>query len=129
MIKTKCIKDPIEFSDGIRISVMSSHTLDGVIPDTSILDNMYDLHIPELSAPKKLLGDYYKRGLSWNEYETRYLEHIRTTEIQKIIIELIQKYDTITFLCIEEDDSKCHRRLLQEECNRLTVSISIKHEV
>jgi len=108
---------------------MSSQTLDGVIPDTTILDTMYDLHIPELSAPNKLLGDYYKRGISWDEYEFRYLDHIRTPEIQKIIIKLIEKYDTITFLCIEEDDSKCHRRLLQEECNRLTVSISIKHEV
>ena len=76
MIKTKCIKDPIEPSDGIRISVMSSHTIDGIIPDTEITENMYDLHIPELAAPKNLLGDYYKRGLSWSEYEIRYLEYI-----------------------------------------------------
>ncbi len=119
MIKTKCIKDPIEPSDGIRISVMSSHTIDGIIPDTEITENMYDLHIPELAAPKKLLGDYYKRGLSWSEYETRYLEYIRTLDIKLLILDLIKKYDIITFLCIESDDSKCHRRLLQEECIKM----------
>ena len=119
MIKTKCIKDPIEPSDGIRISVMSSHTIDGIIPDTEITENMYDLHIPELAAPTKLLGDYYKRGLSWSEYETRYLEHIRTLDIKLLILDLIKKYDIITFLCIESDDSKCHRRLLQEECIKM----------
>lgn len=119
MIKTKCIKYPIEPSDGVRISVMSSHTLDGVIADTTITKNMYDIHMPELAASKKLLGDYYKRGISWEEYEVRYLEHIRTPDIQEIIIKLIKKYDTITFLCIEPEDSKCHRRLLQEECIRM----------
>lgn len=119
MIKTKCIKYPIESTDGVRISVMSSHTLDGIVVDTTITENMYDLHMPELSAPKKLLGDYYKRGISWEEYEVRYLEHIRTPVIQEIIVNLIKKYDTITFLCIEQDDSKCHRRLLQEECIRM----------
>jgi len=119
MILTKCIKNPIEPSDGIRISVMSSHTIDGIIPDTEITENMYDIHIPELSAPNKLLGDYYKRGISWSEYETRYLEHIRTPYIQSIIINILSKYDIITFLCIESDDSMCHRRLLKEECNRL----------
>ena len=119
MIKTKCIKDPIEPSDGIRISVMSSHTIDGIIPDTEITENMYDIHIPELAAPNKLLGDYYKRGISWSEYETRYLEHIRTPYIQSIIINILSKYDIITFLCIESDDSMCHRRLLQEECIKM----------
>lgn len=119
MIKTKCIKDPIEPSDGIRISVMSSHTIDGIIPDTEITENMYDIHIPELAAPNKLLGDYYKRGISRSEYETRYLEHIRTPYIQSIIINILSKYDIITFLCIESDDSKCHRRLLKEECIKM----------
>lgn len=55
MIKTKCIKYPIEPSDGVRISVMSSHTLDGVIADTTITKNMYDIHMPELAAPKKIV--------------------------------------------------------------------------
>ena len=119
MIKTKCIKDPIEPSDGIRISVMSSHTIDGIIPDTEITENMYDIHIPELAAPNKLLGDYYKRGISWSEYETRYLEPIRTPYIQSIIINILSKYDIITFLCIESDDSMCHRRLLKEECIKM----------
>lgn len=119
MINTKCIKDPIDIADGIRISVMSSHTIDGILPDISITENMYDLHIPKLAAPNKLLGDYYKRGISWEEYEQRYLEHIRRPDIQSIIINLLKTYNNITFLCIEPDDSKCHRRLLYEECIKM----------
>lgn len=118
MIRTKCIKARREASDGVRISVMSSHTLnDGMTPDDSIQSYMYDIHLPELSAPRKLLGDYYKRGISWEEYEIRYLEHIRQPEINDLLKELMVKHNTITFLCIEESDEYCHRRLLKEECD------------
>lgn len=78
---------------------------------------MYDIHLPELGAPRKLLGDYYKRGISWDEYEIRYLEHIRQPEINDLLKELMVKHNTITFLCIEESDEYCHRRLLKEECD------------
>lgn len=120
VIKTKCIKAPQELSDGCRISVMSSHTLnDGVTHDASIKPDMYDLHIPELAPPRKLLGDYYKRGLSWENYEQRYLEHIRKPHIKEIIEGLASHHDVVTFMCIEETDEFCHRRLLKEEIRRI----------
>lgn len=122
MIKTKCIKAPAELSDGTRISVMSMHTLnDGITPDDSIKPEMYDLHITDLAPPKKLLGDYYKRDLSWDEYEIRYLAHIRQPYIQKIIKHILTQYDDITFLCIEPTDDYCHRRLLKLECMNIQI--------
>lgn len=127
IIQTKCIKASKEDSDGIRISVMSSHTLnDGVTVDESIESSMYHMHIPQLAAPRKLLGDYYKHGLSWDEYEKRYLEYIRTPEITDMLIELVSNHPKLTFLCIEDTDEKCHRRLLMEECNRLQRQISMR---
>ena len=99
---------------------MSLHTLnDGVTPDRSIEPHMYDVHFPGLAPPRKLLGDYYKRGLSWEEYEKRYLEHLRTPYVKKFIEGLINSYKVITFLCIEETDEQCHRRLLKEEIGRI----------
>ena len=70
MLKTKCILEPKEISDGLRISVMNRHTLnDGVTPDLRIDSSSYDLWFPWLAPPNLLLGDYYKRGLPWEQYE------------------------------------------------------------
>ena len=39
MLRTKCIKAPIESEDDLRVSVMSRHTLaDGITPDPEIND-------------------------------------------------------------------------------------------
>jgi len=120
MIYTKCIKSPRTHSDGVRISVMSSHTLeDGKTLDTSIEPHMYNIHIPELAPPRKLLGDYYKRGLSWEEYERQYLDYIHQPEKIELIKELMIKHKNITFLCIEESDEHCHRRLLKSVCDEI----------
>lgn len=88
-------------------------------PDTSIEPHMYNIHIPELAPPRKLLGDYYKRGLPWDEYEKQYLEYIRQPEKIELIKELMIKHKNITFLCIEENDEHCHRRLLKSVCDEI----------
>ena len=76
MIKTKSIILPKEDSDGLRISVMSRHTLnDGVTPDLRIDSRSYDLWMPIFAPTPKLIGDYYKRNLTFEKFEQRYLEN------------------------------------------------------
>lgn len=121
MLKTKSILYDKEDSDGLRISVMSRHTLnDGVTPHPEITDLSYNKWLPILAPPEKLLGDYYKRGLPWNQFEQKYLDYIRQ---QKVQIEVQKLAETsldsiITLLCIEESPEFCHRRILAEECKR-----------
>ena len=124
MIKTKSIILPKEDSDGLRISVMSRHTLnDGVTPDL----RSYDLWMPIFAPTPKLIGDYYKRNLTFEKFEQRYLEQIRKPEIQNQIRNLIElgTYSTITLLCIEDSPENCHRRLLAEECKNWRRSLEL----
>lgn len=72
ILRTSCILIPRSPIDGIRISVMSRHTLnDGKTPDHRLM-GMFDEHRPELGPAPKLIGDYY-RGLSWAEFAEKIL--------------------------------------------------------
>lgn len=120
MLRTKSILAPKENYDGVRISIMSRHTLnDGVTPDLRIKENSYNEWRKEFAPPQKLIGDYYKKNLPWEEFEKRYLRYL------EIIYEKVRKLSEtaldkdITLLCIEESPEKCHRRLLAEECKRI----------
>jgi len=130
MLFTKCILAPIEPGDGVRISIMSRHTQpDGITPDTRISPNQYDAHWPELAPPPRLIGDYYKRGISWEEFASRYELYLaiqaearqRTTEL----IQLAQR-QAVTVLCIEELPDRCHRRLLAEMCRKRNQQLTIR---
>ncbi|MAE13589.1 hypothetical protein CMO92_03410 [Candidatus Woesearchaeota archaeon] len=121
MLNTKSILAPKKESDGRRISVMSRHTLnDGVTPHPQITRESYDEWNKLLSPPSKLLGDYYKRGLPWKQFEQRYREHLTQPNCQAEIQNLAQRSldSVITLLCIESSPEYCHRRLLAEECKK-----------
>jgi uncharacterized protein YeaO (DUF488 family) len=128
MLRTKSILSPREELDGLRVSVMSRHTLnDGVTLHPEIDSSSYDEWVSSLSPPLKLLGDYYKRGLSWDEFELKYLGYLRQAGVQGEVKSLAQKStnSTITLLCIEESPERCHRRVLAEECKRYEPSLEV----
>ncbi|MFA6461000.1 MAG: DUF488 domain-containing protein [Candidatus Woesearchaeota archaeon] len=123
---TKCILHPALPEDGTRISVMSRHTENNGI---TLIEVHYHEHLQQLAPPLRLIGSYYKRGLSWEEFELRYLEHIRQSEIRDQVQKLAQRslLEDITLLCIEETPEHCHRRLLAEECQRYQPTLTIEH--
>lgn len=128
MLRTKSIRLGREPDDGIRISVMSRHTLtDGVTPDPEITPNLYDDWWPELAPPPKLIGDHYKRDLPWDEFEQRYIDHIRSPQTAKQMENLISLVlvKSVTLLCVEDTPQRCHRRLLAQECLLLSPGIIV----
>lgn len=131
MLRTKSIITPAEQSDGLRISIMSRHTLnDGITPNPDIKPESYDEWWPQLAPPQTLLGSYYKRGLSWEDFQTGYIEHIRQAATAAKIAELINlaKNNLVTVLCIETSPEFCHRRLLAEECLLVEPELEINIE-
>lgn len=120
MLYTKCILSPKESKDGLRISIMSRHTLsDGITADERISCNLFDEHNTILAPPARLIGDYYKRSLGWEVFSERYIAYIRGNrtallEMQKLAERALLQ--DITILCIEEAHDKCHRSLLAREC-------------
>ena len=130
MLFTKCILDKIKSSDGVRISVMSRHTLkDGVTPDKR-LDGQYDHHLKELAPPSRVVGDYYNRGLPWGEYKEKYIEFLKNPKVQNYVKNLayMSTKKDITILCIEEDSEFCHRRILAEECKKYEPDLHVEHK-
>ncbi len=126
-LRTKCILAPIEPEDGYRISVMNRHTLnDGVSPDLRITTELYTEHVQKLAPSSKLVGDYYKRGLSWELYAERFRKEILDGKMDEIrsLTAKAQK-GNITILCIEDTPEFCHRRLIAEICREIDPTLEI----
>jgi uncharacterized protein YeaO (DUF488 family) len=132
MLITKPILSPIELDDGVRISIMSRHTLpDGVTLDQRITRDRYTFHWPELAPPARLVGDYYRRGITWEEFSARYRLYLaisRTAQYKVAeLLSLAMSLDQhVTIMCIEDLPTWCHRRLLAEYCQQKKPELPIK---
>lgn len=131
MLKSKSIISEVNrISDGLRISVMSRHTLnDGITPDTRITDNSYDLWRPELGPPDKLIGDYYKRHKPWADFADEYLNYLDQQKLTFVLEQLVDfSYsENVTVLCIEDAADFCHRSLLIQKC--LTLNPDLEYQI
>lgn len=128
-LSTGCILSPRQESNGTRISVMSRHTLDdGVTPDERIIAWIhFDEWAPKLAPPPKIVWAFYRGGLNWQEYIEAYNGYLKTTDIQELVRQLIERAlkQDITILCIEDTPEYCHRRLLAEKCQRIEEKLVI----
>lgn len=129
---TKSIVKEKETDDKKRISVMSRHTEeDGKTPDRRIIEGItFDEWQKDFSPPDELVGAYYRKELSWDDYEKRYLEYLRSDEIRSKIEAFAKRCteEIITLMCIEDTPEKCHRRLLAEELQRYQPELKIIHK-
>ena len=127
---TKSIFKPALLEDGLRISVMSRHTLnDGKTPDNRITPQTYHQWIQSLAPQPELVGKWYKEKIEWDEFEQAYVNHLEEKDITIIVKALArQAIETdITLLCAEETQEHCHRRLLAEECKKYEPALSVVH--
>jgi uncharacterized protein YeaO (DUF488 family) len=128
MLFTKSILAIPSKRDGLRISVMSRHTLsDGVTPSARIQRS--DIHMPILGPSPGLIGDYYKRGLPWGDFERRYLEEISDERKQRLVRWLgkLALETDVTLLCVERTSTHCHRSLLANACKAHIPELKIVH--
>ena len=129
---TKSIAKEKEPTDGKRTSVMSRHTGEGSkTPDkTTITAESYDEWRKEFAPPEKLVGAYYRKEVSWEDFEKRYLEYLRSDEMKPKVEAFAKRCteETITLMCIEDDPAKCHRRLLAEELQKYQPNLKIVHK-
>jgi uncharacterized protein YeaO (DUF488 family) len=129
MLQTKCIRARIGNNDGYRISVMSRHTLnDGITPDPTINETMYDAWWPQLAPPALLIGSYYKRGLLWTEFAEEYNRYLQTEKAEAVINNLahLALASNVTILCTESSPELCHRSLIANRCSSLYPSLAVE---
>lgn len=129
MLFTKCILAESSPDDGLRVSIMSRHTLDdGVTPDER-LDGRCDIHMSILGPSGKLIGKYKRKEISWLEFELAYLDELRRAPKIRLVRLLTRfaRIQNITTLCIGDTAEFCHRRVLAEECVRHEPRLRIGH--
>lgn len=127
-LMTKSIRSYPNPGDGMRISVMSRHTLsDGITPDPEITIFHFDIWWKDLAPPVKLVGAYYKGNITWDEFAVSYRIYLNNEQRHQSLRKLIDlaKKCNITLLCVEDDPEKCHRRLIAEKCSELDPDLEI----
>lgn len=80
-----------------------------------------------LFAPtKKILDDYKKKLIDWEEYEHEYNDLIAKRKISDIFLKKYNNYERILLLCSEPTSQNCHRRLLAEYLKK-ELGCTIRH--
>jgi uncharacterized protein YeaO (DUF488 family) len=131
MLKTKSMFAEISTKDGLRISVMSRHTLnDGVTPDARIIPNVsYNEHLVELAPPSRLVGMWYRKMINWEEFTHKYSTYLRRPEVSKSVMKLAEMAlrQDVTILCVEPKGEDCHRVILAQNCKQLYPELKIEY--
>ena len=90
--------------------------------------NIEYLHIPEVgidSSKRKKLESQQDYDVLFEDYKNTTLKN--TVDNQKIIINLVNKYNRIALTCFEADICQCHRLPLSESIGKIQSSLEIKH--
>ncbi len=110
MVKTKCLKDPLDAIDGKRILVTRFWPR-GMTKDVVRIDEW----ATNVAPSRELLADWKAEHISWSEYVARYKREMSQQTEAIGSLAALAASETITMLCYEaEDDPHCHRHLLKE---------------
>ena len=72
------------------------------------------IHEPDLLAPtEELLKGYQKKDLSWDDYETRFVDLMAQRKIEYKLSPDLFDLRTV-LLCSEHSPDRCHRRIVVE---------------
>lgn len=116
MLKTKSIQDTVEKKDGIRVCIMRR-------PDSWA---KFDIWFPVLAPSNKLLTEYHKKKLNWQDFEKKFKQDVikKQKKYLGLLVEIALKRK-ITILCWEKTPEYCHRRLVVEECKKMNKKLKI----
>ena len=82
-------------------------------------------HQLDFAPTKELLSKYRKNEITWNEYETEYLNLLDMRKLKRKFD--IEKLHENCLLCSEHSAEKCHRRLLAEYFKQVNTNVEIIH--
>jgi uncharacterized protein (DUF488 family) len=87
--------------------------------------NMDYTHVPDLAPTQEILDEYKKRKGQWALYESKFLDLIRSRQIEKKVSRTM--LDGGCLLCSEEKPDHCHRRLVAEYLKEKWGDVEIEH--
>ncbi|MCK9344886.1 MAG: DUF488 family protein [Candidatus Pacebacteria bacterium] len=131
-LRTKCIFDPKEKDDGLRVSIMRSHNNpDGVTPDSRIQKDLFNRHLSNLAPSEELLGQFHRRRVAWEEFEKRFSWELELGDNPVTLREIakISLRTNVTILSVERDSRFSHRRVVADKCQQLVPGILVEHYI
>lgn len=83
-------------------------------------------HFLDLAPEKDMLDDYKKKRISWDEYESKFNNLIKSRRIEEKISSNFLENGCL--LCSESKPNYCHRRLVAEYLQKtMDLKIRVKH--
>ena len=92
---------------------------------TKAICNIEYVHLLDLAPTSEILDAYKKDNGDWEVYERRFLDLMRSRNIQETLSREI--LDGACLLCSEEKPQHCHRRLVAEYLKENWGDIEIEH--
>lgn len=83
------------------------------------------VHVPSLAPTKDIFDAYKKKGVSWQEYENRFLDLMLRRRIEDEIDPAFM--NGACLLCSEHEPHRCHRRLVAEYLGGRWGNVEIEH--
>lgn len=83
------------------------------------------LHLPELAPTQQMLDEYKKKKGDWGVYEGRFLDLMKSREIEKTSYRDV--LSNACLLCSEDKPQHCHRRLVTEYLGEKWGEVEIVH--
>ena len=84
-------------------------------------------YCPEYAPTKEILNDYKNKIITWEDYETKYIELMKAREAVKDFEKRFGSYNYLCLLCSEAKPIQGHRRLLAEMIAESKSEIKIFH--
>ena len=83
------------------------------------------VHEPRLAPTKELLNDYRHKRISWDTYETRFIDLMRQRRIESTLPR--ETVENGCLLCSEDQPHRCHRRLVVEYLDEHWGGLEVTH--
>lgn len=84
------------------------------------------VHEPLLCPTENILKDYQKKLITWDEYENKYIELIKSRAVEKMLSHNLFEVPSV-LLCSESEPNHCHRRIAVEYLKEKWGNVDIKH--
>jgi uncharacterized protein (DUF488 family) len=89
------------------------------------LSNVNYEHRTELAPTKELLNKRRNENLTWEEFESQYINQLTSDILENYLVEISK--ENIIFLCSETEPNFCHRQILTNELLKIDSSLNIIH--
>ena len=108
-LATKRVYDPASREDGVWILVMS-------LWPRGVARDRVDRWCKELGTAPDLIREWKSGAIRWSEFRRRYRKGLQDPAARQAISEIRRMLSAqpVTLLCGCEDESRCHRSILQQ---------------